>query len=265
MRRSCLTTTALAAAFLMAGAVAPAPTWAQQPQAPQAEPAPTPPGPYKPVAVQLPKPVADPAFAPFRKQIAALAEKKDRAGLARLVASNFFWLPEDKDVADKSKPGIDNLAKALGLDGRDAAGWEILTGFAGEESAEPNRERNGVLCAPGEATFDEKAAEELANATQTDPAEWGYPGRDGVEVRSGPEPTSAVTGKLGLHLVRVFPDESPASAVHGESLRIVTPDGKLGFVSIDAIFPLVTDQLCYVKDGNAWKIAGLIGGEPPNR
>jgi hypothetical protein len=31
-------------------------------------------------------------------------------------------------------------------------------------------------------------------------------------------------------------------------------------VPTDSILPLATDQLCYVKEGNAWKIAGVFGG-----
>ena len=175
----------------------------------------------------------------FRKQVADIAAKKDRAALARVVAQSFFWIAEDKDVADKKKPGIDNLSKAIGLDGRDPPGWDLLAGYAQETSADPDPQRKGVLCGPGEPTFDDKAAEELAKATQTDPSEWGYPSGNGVEVRSGPEPTAPVIEKLGLHLVRVYPDDSPTGAVHTEVMRIVTPSGKLGFVPVDAL-PLVT-------------------------
>ena len=45
-------------------------------------------------------------------------------------------------------------------------------------------------------------------------------------------------------------------------LRIVTPSGKLGYVTADAINPLGSDQLCYAKDAaGAWKIAGFIGDQ----
>ena len=43
-----------------------------------------------------------------------------------LVAQNFFWMGEKGDKADKKKPGIENLAKAIQLDGKEAPGWEIL-------------------------------------------------------------------------------------------------------------------------------------------
>ena len=218
------------------------------------------PKPYKPVAVELPKPVTDPSFVAFRKQLAGMVQKKDRATLARSIAQSFFWIPEDKDIADRKKPPIDNLAKAIGLDGRDPPGWDLLAGYAEEATADPDPQHAGVLCGPGEAAFDDKAAEALATTTQTDPAEWGYPASNGLEVRSGPEQNSPVTEKLGLHLVRVYPDDSPLGAVHGDVLRIVTPSGKLGYVPSDAILPLATDQLCYIKEGNAWKIAGVFGG-----
>jgi hypothetical protein len=267
-------TVLLATAFVAVGALAPA--IAQQPkgapapqgqppqqQQPQGQQQPSAPKPYKPVAIQLPKPVNDQTFVAFRKQVSGIAAKKDRAALARLVSQNFFWIADDKDVADKKKPGIDNLAKAIGLDGKDPPGWDLLTGYAEEASADTDPQRAGVLCGPGEPTFDEKAAEELAKTTQTDPGEWGYPSSDGVQVRSGPEPTSAPSEKLGLHLVRVYPDDSPNSAVYADALRIVLPSGKVGFVQIDSILPLVTDQLCYVKEANAWKIAGAVGGVAP--
>jgi len=269
MRNPRLTTTVLAAtAFVIMGGLAPLPA---QPS-PQAQPpaqqqpdqqAPATPQAYKPVAVQLPKPLGDASFEAFRKQVVALAQKKDRAGLARLVARNFFWIPEDQDAADKRKSGIDNLAKAIGLDGRDATGWELLATFANEPTADPSADRPGVVCAPGEPNFDETAADELLNTTHTDPAEWGYPTKDGVEVRAEPSATSPVVEKLGLHLVRAYPDDSPANAVQAEFLRIVMPSGKLGYVQVDSIAALASDQLCYVKEGNAWKNAGVIGGASP--
>ena len=204
MRKRALIPTVLAAtAIVVVGALAPAAVLAQQPKSQSQSQQPSPPKPYKPVMVALPKPVSDPSFVAFRKQLADIATKKDRAALARLIAQSFFWIPEDKDIADKKKPGIDNLSKAIGLDGRDPPGWDLLGGYAQEPTADPDPQRKDVLCGPGEPTFDDKAAEELARATQTDPSEWGYPSGDGVEVRSGPEQAAPVIEKLGLHLVRV--------------------------------------------------------------
>ena len=70
---------------------------------------------YKPVAIALPEPVKDPTFVAFRKQLANIAQKKDRNALAKMVAKNFFCILADKDVADKSKPPIENLSNAIGL------------------------------------------------------------------------------------------------------------------------------------------------------
>ena len=62
------------------------------------------PHPYKPIAVELPQPYKDPSFTAFLKQIADIAERKDRAALAKLVAANFFWTTDDgKDIADKAR------------------------------------------------------------------------------------------------------------------------------------------------------------------
>jgi hypothetical protein len=248
----------LAAAFTVAAAaVAPAE---------EAPPPLAPPMPYKTIAVTLPKQINDRSLDAFRQQIIAVAQKKDRTALAGMVARTFFWMPDDKDIADKKKPAIDNLAKAIGLDGADATGWETLGLFANETTADPpDPQRKGVVCTPGQPEFDEKAATDVITATKTDPSEWGYPGHAGVEVRSGPDATAAVTEKLGLHLVRAYPDESPEAAVHGEVLRIVTPSGKLAYMPADQLLPLTSDQICYVKEGNAWKIGGIIGGTEPGR
>jgi hypothetical protein len=263
-----LFTSATIAAFVIAGAFSPAPTQSLQPNSSQPQPLshaqraqpPAPRKPYKQVAVQLPKQVSDPSFEAFRKQLAGIAERKDRAALAKLVARNFFWMSEDKNIADSKKPGIDNLAKAIGLDGEEAVGWDVLTIYAGDPTGDPWRKKKGVICAPGDPQFDENEAEQLAATTETDASEWGYPVGDGVEVRSAPGATSPVSEKLGLYLVRVYPDASPASALRSDVLRIVLPSGKLGFVPSGALLPLESDRLCYVKEGSAWKIAGAIGG-----
>ena len=138
------------------------------PQQGSAARASAPPMPYKPVAIQLPQPVKDARFEAFRKQVAALAQKKDRAGLARVVSKNFYWIQQDNDGADKKKSGIENLSKAIGLDGKDAQGWEALVAFAADPTGEPDPQHKGAICAPADPVFDDKAAEELANATKTD-------------------------------------------------------------------------------------------------
>jgi hypothetical protein len=222
------------------------------------------PQPYKPIAIELPQPVKDPSFAAFRKQLADVAKRKDRAALAGHVGAGFFWMTDDgKDIAQKGRSGIDNLARALYLDNPNTEGWEMLAAFAADATADPMPDRKGVICAPGEPKHDSAAAMELGTATGTTSSFWYYPAKDGVEVRGGAAPGSKVTGKLGMHLVWVYPDESPAAAVHTETVRIVLPSGEFGYVAADSLMPLPGDLLCYVKDGNAWRIAGFVGGLPP--
>jgi hypothetical protein len=266
MRMLSSTIVALAALFL---ALAPPTAMAQQPQQPQQpqQQQPAPPKAYKQVPVKLPEPVADQSFATFRQQLTGIAEKKDRTALTRILAQNFFWIPEGKDVAEKNKPAIETLSKAIGLEGQDPPGWDLLAGYASESTAEPINDPAypGVMCAPAEPTLDDKAFEELVTATQTDPAEWGYPTKEGIEARAQPQANAPVVEKLGLYLVRAYPDESPAGAVNADMIRIVTPSGKLGFIPVDALLPLASDQVCYRKEGSTWKIAGIIGGVPPTR
>ncbi len=250
----------IAATFVIAGVLAPVSVLAQG--QPPGQAAPVPPGPYKPVAIKMPIALNDPTFDAFRKELAQVADKKDRAALAKLVAPHFFWIPEEKDLADKSKPAIDNIAKALSLNGADAFGWEALAAYAADATTMPDPQRRGVICAPAEPEFDEKAADELANLTHTDAADWAFPIRNGIEVRSGAKQDAPVVDKLGLHLVRVLADDSPANAVTAAFLKVVTPSGKVGYVPVETVLPIGGEQLCYVKEGGSWKIAGFLGGEP---
>jgi hypothetical protein len=236
----------------------------QQPQQAQRPPQP-PPGPYQPVMISAPQPVSDPSFEPFRNQISDAARRKDRAALARLVvAQGFFWLGEKGDKADKRKPGIDNLARALNLAAKDGSGWETLAGYASDPTAMPFPEKKDTLCAPADPVFDEKALEELTKATGTTVGDWGYPVQPSIEVRQTAQPNAPVLEKLGTHFLRVIdePNPPPPSANQPPMLRVVTPSGKTGFVSAEVISPLGNDQLCYVKEAGNWKIAGFIGGEP---
>ena len=74
--------------------------------------------PYQTVAVTLPKEFNDPSFVAFRKQLGEIAEHKDKAALGKIVVGQgFFWM-QDKDVADKKKTGLANLAIALDLDSK---------------------------------------------------------------------------------------------------------------------------------------------------
>jgi hypothetical protein len=163
-----------------------------------------PPKPYKPVAVTLPQPYSDPSFEAFRKELGEIAGRKDRAALAgKVVARGFFWMADGGDKANKRKPGIDNLAAAIGLDNRDGAGWEILADAAEEETLEPIPDKKGVMCSPAAPVFDHKAAEQTAKATGTQTGDWGFPVKGSLDVHAAAQPSSPVLEKVGTVLVRI--------------------------------------------------------------
>jgi hypothetical protein len=241
---------AFGAAALLAAAADPAPAQNAPPAAA--------PKPYKPVSITPPIPVADPSFEALRKQVGEAAQKKDRAALARLVmAQGFFWQRDNRDRADKRKSGSDNLVNALSLNSKDGAGWDILYSYTDDPTASPSPLRKGAICAPAEPSYNAAAFNDLMKATQSDASEWGYTMSPSTEVHDKPHAGAAVIDKLGTLFVRVSPDNAPGSAAYQ---RIITPSGKAGFVTIDAVAPLGNDQLCYVKDGDAWKIGGYVGG-----
>jgi hypothetical protein len=213
--------------------------------------------------VTLAQPYNDPSFDAFRKQLADIANRKDRAALGRLIANNFFWMGEKGDKANKKKSGIDNLAAAIELDAKDGSGWQTLAAAANENTLEPVPERKGILCSPANPTFDEKVAEQVAKDTGTDPGDWGYPTKDGVDVHAAAKADSPVIEKLGLHLVRVMPEEPPPGAQPQDQpfVRVVTPSGKVGYASEEFLSSLDSDQMCYVKDASGWKIAGYAGND----
>jgi hypothetical protein len=230
------------------------------PAAPPQQPAAAPVKPYKPVSITAPAAVADPSFEAFRKQLGAVAEKKDRKALAGLVVPNFFWMGEKGDKADKKKPGVENLAKAIQLDGEEAPGWEILGAASNDPTGTPFPDRKDTICSPADPTFNAQELEALAKATGTDEGDWAYPTQTGIEVHSGPQPNSPVVEKLGLHFVRVMQDNAPGDQ-QNPMLKVVTPSGKTGFVPAEALSPLGNDQLCFSKEGGGWKISGFIGGD----
>jgi hypothetical protein len=207
--------------------------------------------PYKTVTVLAPAPLADPAFDALRKQAGEAAQKKDRAALSQLVvAQGFFWQRDGRDRADKRKSGVDNLATALSLNTKGGAGWDILFSYTDDPTASPSQAFKGALCAPGEPAYNAAAFAELLKSTQSDVSEWGYTLSPATEVHDKPQASAPVIEKLA-------PENASGSAAYQ---RIITPSGKAGFVTIDAVAPLGNDQLCYVKDGGAWKIGGYIGG-----
>jgi hypothetical protein len=233
----------------------------QQPPRPGQPPPAAPVRPYKAVAVTLPTAMNDASFEAFRKTLADIAKRKDRAALAKLiVAQGFFWL-QDKDLADKRKPGIDNLAKAIDLDAKDGSGWDMLNGYASDPTGMPMPERRGVICAPSDPTFNVQELQTLGRATKTQPSDWAYPVKDGIEVRAAAAPNATVVEKIGMYFIRVLPDEAPPNSANAAPFEhVALPSGKTGYVPADALVPLGGDQMCYLKDAAGWKITGYIGG-----
>ena len=219
-------------------------------------------GPYKAVPITLPAATNDPSFEIFRKRLAEIAQKKDRAALAEIVAADFFWIPEDTDIADKKLPAVDNAAKALGFNGgAEAIGWDALAAYAAEPSTMADPQRNGVFCAPAEAGFDEKAADELATARRPmHPT--GYSrcatASKCARLQSRTQPSSRSSGSISC---ASFPTIPPRMRCL-RPIKVLTPDGKVGFVPLEWVLPIGGEQLCYVKDACGWKIAGFLGGEP---
>ncbi|MDE1974007.1 MAG: hypothetical protein KGI48_12555, partial [Hyphomicrobiales bacterium] len=126
---------------------------------------------------------------------------------------------------------------------------------------EPLPDHPDIVCAPAEPTIDSKAFEALIKATRSEPPEWGYPAKSGIDVRDPAKPDAPVVDKLGLTLVRVLPDnEPPDDPKQPAYLHIATPSGKAGYVPLEAISSLAGDQMCYTKDASGWKIAGYFGG-----
>ena len=232
---------------------------APPPQAQQQLPF-VPPAPYTALAVAPPKPYTDPSLAAFRQQLAAVAQKKDRAALAKLVlAKDFFWMKEEGNAAGK-KTGIEALATSLSLAAKDGSGWETLSEFVSDETASPYPDRPNTVCSPAGPDFKTEDLEKLVAATKTDIAEWGFTAEENIEVKASAQANASVIEKIGMIFVRVMPDLAPNASQ--EFMRIVTPSGKVGFVPAEAINPLGSDQLCYGKDAaGAWKIVGMIGGE----
>ena len=260
--RNVITASGIAAILIISGAEAFAQAKPQQPPAaqPPAAQAPTPAAvkPYKPIAITLPQPLKDQGFSAIRKQMFEAAKKKDRAALAKLTADKFFWDQADGKPPTTNKKGVDVLTEVLELNATDNSGWEALEAYADVPTASAVPNQQNLFCSPADPTFDEKEFQALLKSTGTQPFEWAFAIASGAEVREKPDPKASVTEKLGVQLVRVLEEEKPQSE---EFVRVVTPSGKVGFVIIEAIAPLGSDQICYVKEPNgAWKIAGFIGG-----
>jgi hypothetical protein len=224
------------------------------------------PGPYKGVAITLPEPLKDPSFEAFRAELGKIAQRKDRAALARLiVGKGFFWERESGNAADPKKSGSANFAAAIGLDIPDDpdTGWDTITIYAEDATVFGLSDRPGVVCGPADPAFNETEFDALVDASRTDVSDWIYPVRRGIDLYAAARPDAAPVEKVGLTFIRVLAPEGPGEQfdpVAAEFARVMLPSGKTGFVKIIDIASLGVSQICYVKEGGAWKIAGVLGG-----
>jgi hypothetical protein len=236
-------------------------SWAVRPAVAQ----PAPPRPYEPVAVTLPAALDDASFTVFRTALAAAAKSRLYAELAPLVtAHGFFWGRDFGQRFDPHKPAVDNLATAIALESRGGAGWDTLTAFAAEASAEPLDSRPGVVCAPARPSFDGVAFSRLLDRTATSPIDWAYTRAEQTAARAAPQTGAAATGSLGRQFVRLLGfergDGEPAPG-RTQWARVALPDGKTGFVPPGSLMSLTAERLCYSKDAvGGWRIAGYIAG-----
>jgi hypothetical protein len=211
--------------------------------------------PYKPVALSLPAASADKGLDAFRKQLAAIVQRKDRAAFARLVAAKeFFWEGDFGGMFDAKKSGFDNLSVALRLADADGRGWAALTAFAAETTVGPGAEHPHARCAPAQPDYEDADLAALTEATNTDVVDWSYPRAPGLPVRATPAADAAVIETLGLTLVRVLGSDRSGWP------RIATPGGKAGYVAPGSLLSPLADRLCFGKDaGGGWRIIGYVG------
>jgi hypothetical protein len=220
-----------------------------------AQPAPGALQPYKPVTLSLPAAAADKGLDAFRKQLAGIVQRKDRAAFAKLVTvKDFFWEGDFGGTFDPKKSGFDNLVAALRLTDADGRGWAALAAFAAETTVGPGAEHPQARCAPAQPDYEDADLAALTEATNTDVVDWSYPRAAGLQVRATAAADAAVIETLGLTLVRVLGSDRSGWT------RIATPGGKAGYVAPGALLSPLADRLCFGKDaGGGWRIVGYVG------
>lgn len=213
--------------------------------------------PYKAVEVTIPTPPADKSLDAFRKQLAAIAQRKDRAALAKLVAAkDFFWESDFGGMFDAKKSGLDNLANALRLGEASGRGWAALAAFAAEPTIGRAALNPHSHCAPAPPQYEDAELAALGEETNTDVVDWSYPRQAGLQVRADAAKDAGVVETLGHILVRVLGAEGAGRAW----LKVATPGGRIGYVPGAALVSTVANRLCFAKDGAAWRITGYVGG-----
>lgn len=216
--------------------------------------------PYKPVGVTLPTPPADKSLDAFRKQLAGIAQRKDRAALSRIVAKTFFWEGDFGGMYDAKKPAFDNLATALRLNEADGRGWAALLAFATEPSIGRGAQNPNPRCAPAQPNYDDADLSIITESTNTDVVDWSYPRTAKLQLREKPEADAPVVETLDSHLIQVIGADGKGRRDAAQSwLRVVAPSGKIGFAPPGTLISPLADRLCFGKDAGGWRIVGYVG------
>ena len=208
-----------------------------------------------------PTPLSDAGFDAMRKQLGEAAKRKDRAALAKLVVAQGLLLgarePRHRRQAQVRRR--QSWRPRSASNNKDSAGWDILAGYAEDPTAAPSAEHKGAFCAPADPAFNRKEFDELIKATQSERANGAIRCRPASRciARAG-QCAGDRQARPHFRARDAGEPRPPPPPMCASSRR---RQGRL--CSVDAIAPVGNDQLCYVKDGGAWKIGGYIGGGEP--
>jgi hypothetical protein len=222
--------------------------------------------PYTPVRITITDlGVRDPSFVAFRDRMREIIRARDRAVWRRYISPQLRFARDFGGIYDKRKTAVQNLERALHFDVVDengkidrSSGWKTLEElfskpFGHSEAAQRS------LCAPARPRYDEKAFEQLLQATRTDAlGDWDAIGPD-VNVHVEPRHTSPVIERTGLIFIRTIFREADGRLEHWR--RVVTPSGKTGFIRLDSSASIFNAQLCVAKNNRGeWRIVYWVGG-----
>ena len=231
----------------------------------QGKPLPPPPKPYGAVALSLPRSLADASFETFRKELVAIVKRRTQADLVKLVVERgFFWERDFGGSFEAAKSPAENFTRAYHFGREHDDTWERLAAIVAERAVSRHPQHRGLLCAPGEPTYNEAALDKLYDATKTDGLDWAVPRAASTSVRVAPQANAAVMETLKLHFVRRLGHSGPENdpdPLANHWVQVVMPSGKTGYVAPGSLTTLYVERLCFGKDARGrWRIAGYVGG-----
>ena len=159
---------------------------------------------------------------PSASSLAAIAGRRI-CGAGPSVAGDFFWM-ETRRQGQQKKPGIDNLAAAIGLDvqaprlGADRRGRDEV-----RRKRIPNHK--GVMCAPASPSSTPKPSNNSSSAPEPTPATGGLE-KPGVEVTMPRIAGAPVIDRLACTSCAYCPTAAPGATSPRNSLRILTRQAK---------------------------------------